>query len=187
MVLPQGPAPPPAYPQYPAPQASEFGGPYVRPQPGHPPGFGAGPEANAPMHAEDRASAVAPNESPPSAAEGSGSRNKLVGFLACFDMEACGQYWVLRRGRLSIGRQGAAEGLDVAIAHPTVSSNHALLELDPEQGRFQLEDCNSANGTLINCRPIAGRGPREVRDGDKLRFGAVNLILKLLADACPEQ
>jgi pSer/pThr/pTyr-binding forkhead associated (FHA) protein len=87
--------------------------------------------------------------------------------------------WPLRAGQLRVGRKDAADGLDISIDHPTVSSNHAVLTLDPEGLMFQLEDTNSANGTLLNGKSIAGQGPREIRDGDKLRFGAFNLTLKL--------
>jgi pSer/pThr/pTyr-binding forkhead associated (FHA) protein len=87
--------------------------------------------------------------------------------------------WVLRSGLARVGRKDAAEGLAVQIDNPTVSSNHAVLSLDPDAQVYKLEDTQSANGTLLNGKPIAGQGAREVRDGDRLRFGAYNLVLKL--------
>lgn len=106
---------------------------------------------------------------------------KLVGFLVSFETNALGDFWVLRSGQLRVGRKDAAEGLAVAIEHPTVSSNHAVLHCDPDNQVFRVEDAGSANGTMLNGRPIAGQGPREVRDGDELRFGAYNAVLKLCA------
>ncbi len=124
-----------------------------------------------------------PQQSGPTGADRSSSPGeKLAGFLVTFDINAQGDFWVLRTGRARVGRKDAAEGLSVPIEHPTVSSNHAILHLDPENHQFGLEDCGSANGTLLNGKAIAGQGTREIRDGDKIRFGAVNLIVKLFED-----
>jgi pSer/pThr/pTyr-binding forkhead associated (FHA) protein len=106
--------------------------------------------------------------------------SKIVGFLVSFEQNEQGDFWALRAGQLRVGRKDAAEGLAVAIDHPTVSSNHALLTLDPDAQTFQIEDLRSANGTVLNGRAIAGQGPREVRDGDRVRFGGFSATLKLL-------
>jgi pSer/pThr/pTyr-binding forkhead associated (FHA) protein len=100
--------------------------------------------------------------------------------LVSFETNEQGEFWVLRSGQLRVGRKDAADGLAIAIEHPTVSSHHALLTLDPAGGIFQLEDLRSANGTVLNGRPIAGMGPRELRDGDHVRFGGFSATLKLL-------
>lgn len=89
--------------------------------------------------------------------------------------------WPLHAGQLRVGRKGATDGLAVSIDHPTVSSNHAVLKIDPDAPMFQLEDSQSANGTLLNGKSIAGQGAREIRDGDKVRFGAFNLTVKLFS------
>lgn len=100
--------------------------------------------------------------------------------MVSFETNEQGEFWVLRGGQLRVGRKDAADGLAIAIEHPTVSSHHAILTLDPDGGLFQLEDLRSANGTLLNGRPIAGMGPRELRDGDHVRFGGFSATLKLL-------
>lgn len=103
-----------------------------------------------------------------------------MGFLVSYDTNEQGDFWVLRAGFSRIGRKDAGEALAIAIDHPTVSSSHAVLTLDPENLLFRVEDTRSANGTQLNGKSIAGHGPRELRDGDRLRFGAYNATLKLL-------
>lgn len=100
--------------------------------------------------------------------------------MVTFDLNDKGDFWVLRQGHLRIGRKGAGEGLDIEIDHPTVSSNHGVIHLDPDAGLSQIEDSQSANGTLINGKAISGQGRRELRDHDKIRIGGVNFTLKLL-------
>jgi len=100
--------------------------------------------------------------------------------LVSYDVNPQGTYYPLHTGTLRLGRKDAAPSLDVAIEHPTVSSNHALFYFDSARHVAQLEDTESANGTLLNDAPIAGTGKREVRDGDRIRFGAFKAILKLV-------
>jgi pSer/pThr/pTyr-binding forkhead associated (FHA) protein len=61
-----------------------------------------------------------------------------------------------------------------------VSSNHAVIAVAGEDGVARIEDQRSANGTLLHEKAIAGQGQRELRDGDRVRFGAVNVIVKLV-------
>jgi FHA domain len=105
---------------------------------------------------------------------------KIVGFLVSFETNDQGDFWVLRSGQLRVGRKDSADGLAVAIDHPTVSSSHAVLTIDPEAQLFQIEDTRSANGTVLNGRAISGLGARELRDGDRVRFGGFSATLKLL-------
>lgn len=100
-----------------------------------------------------------------------------------YDIESNGSFWTLRVGTNKIGRKGASEALDIAVDHPTVSSNHGAFQVDQQGGIAQLEDAQSANGTFINGKSIAGQGRREVRDGDTLRLGAVNVTLKLVGSS----
>ena len=53
--------------------------------------------------------------------------------------------WELSRHRSSIG---SLEGCDLYFSHPTVSRQHAYIEID-EQG-YRLVDTQSKNGVFIN-------------------------------------
>jgi pSer/pThr/pTyr-binding forkhead associated (FHA) protein len=109
-----------------------------------------------------------------------GSGGKVAGFLLTYDVETRGAFWPLRVGDNRIGRKGADAALDIAIDHPTVSSNHALIYVEPQGGVAQIEDQRSANGTMLHEKTIAGQGRREIRDGDRIRLGAVNVVVKLV-------
>jgi pSer/pThr/pTyr-binding forkhead associated (FHA) protein len=120
--------------------------------------------------------APAPSPSP----GGAQSSGRIAGFLLTFDVDPRGSFWPLRVGENRIGRKGAEGPLDVAVDHPTVSSNHAIIHVEGNGAVAQLEDQRSANGTLLHEKAIAGQGRREIRDGDRVRLGAVNVIVKLV-------
>ena len=69
---------------------------------------------------------------------------------------------------LRIGRFG---NNDLVIDHPTVSAYHAEISLRPD-GRHELTDRESRNGTRINGTPIRSA---VLRDGDLITIGAVSL------------
>jgi pSer/pThr/pTyr-binding forkhead associated (FHA) protein len=140
--------------------------PYGAPPPAGP---GAAPHAGP-------AAVGAPGSSVTSNAQVGG---KLVGFLLSYDVDPRGSFWTLRMGDNKVGRKGATDGLDIEIDHPTVSSNHAVVHVG-EHALARIEDMRSANGTLLHDKAIAGQGQRELRDGDRVRFGAVNVIVKLV-------
>jgi hypothetical protein len=104
----------------------------------------------------------------------------LVGFLVSYDGAELGQYWPIHQGRNVLGRLGAATGLDIEIAHPTTSSLHAVLLGGARPGRVLVEDSGSTNGTFVNDNPIAPGRRWELRDGDKVRFGLFNTIVKVI-------
>ncbi len=94
------------------------------------------------------------------------------------DRGYCLRGWVgqtERRFLLAPGenRIGGAEAADLLLLVPGVSRRHACLVQDGE--RLALEDLGSRNGTFVNGRRI-DRG--EVRPGDALRFGPVELRLE---------
>lgn len=161
------PAPPPASPQYPS--AS-------RPPP-------AGPTAQPP------APEPAPNVFPTAAVRGQGQDPNdvpadapriLAGFLVSYEPEPLGQFWPVYQGRTVIGREGAADGLDMRIAHPTISSRHAIFFASARPGRMKIEDGGSTNGTFVNEVRLT-RGQRvEVRDGDRIRFGLFSALVKII-------
>lgn len=104
----------------------------------------------------------------------------LVGFLVSFETVDVGQYWPIHQGRNVVGRQGAATGLDVEIAHPTTSSLHAVLLARSQPGRVVIEDTSSTNGTFVNDNVLAPGQRWELRDGDRVRFGLFNTIIKVI-------
>lgn len=102
----------------------------------------------------------------------------LCGFLVGYETNALGQFWPLYQGRNLIGRLGAMAGADVEIPHPTVSSRHATLFATAPPCRAILVDIGSTNGCFVNDTPLQPNQPRELRDGDHLRFGLYNVIVK---------
>ncbi|MBF9133470.1 FHA domain-containing protein [Plantactinospora sp. S1510] len=74
----------------------------------------------------------------------------------------------LRPGLRRIGRE---DGVDVLLDDPKVSRRHATVE--HVDGRVLLADAGSTNGTWLNNRRLSGR--TELRDGDRLRLGHVEL------------
>jgi len=59
----------------------------------------------------------------------------------------------------------------IQIEHPSVSSHHAQLTMTG--GDYHLKDLNSTNGTRVNGVPIS---EKQLREGDRLRFGKVEAI-----------
>lgn len=70
--------------------------------------------------------------------------------------------------RLRIGRY---TNNDLILDHPTVSAYHAEITLRPD-GRHELADRESRNGTRINGNPIRSA---VLRDGDQITLGAITL------------
>lgn len=101
----------------------------------------------------------------------------LAAFLVSYQSDPNGAHWVLKSGRLVVGRQGAADGLDVEINDPTTSSNHAAFHVDANTHAVQLEDLGSTNGTYVNDEAIPAHQRRELRDHDKVRFGGFTTVL----------
>ena len=78
------------------------------------------------------------------------------------------QLFMLRRG---VNRLGALESNEVALPLAGVSRIHAELKLDDE-GRLELRDLGSKNGTFIDGRRVE-QATAEV--GNELRFGPISL------------
>ena len=104
----------------------------------------------------------------------------LVGFLVSFDNVELGQYWPIHQGRNVVGRQGVASGIEIEISHPTTSSLHAVLLAAARPGRVVVEDTNSTNGTFVNDNPLSAGQRWELRDGDRVRFGLFNTVIKVI-------
>jgi pSer/pThr/pTyr-binding forkhead associated (FHA) protein len=125
------------------------------------------------------APAPAPAPSAPPAADTSGLR-VLAGFLVSYEATELGVFWPLSQGQNIVGRKGAAPGLDVEIDHPTTSSRHAVIHASARPGRLRLEDPGSTNGTFLGDNMLDKNKQHDLRDGDALRFGGFNVIVKII-------
>jgi hypothetical protein len=81
------------------------------------------------------------------------------------------------RARITVGRD---RGCDIAIAHPRVSTLHAVFTAGG--GLLFLADAGSKNGTRLNGAKIAPNQPTPVDAGDTMLFGPVNATLWGLDD-----
>jgi pSer/pThr/pTyr-binding forkhead associated (FHA) protein len=115
----------------------------------------------------------APQQAKP--AESPQGRRALAGFLVSYQDDSLGKYWPLWQGKNSIGRADTGAKVEIEIAHGTTSTHHATVECDPQ--RFVLSDLGSTNGTFHNEEAIGFQGKREVRDGDKIRFGGYSVMV----------
>ncbi|MGH7435729.1 MAG: FHA domain-containing protein, partial [Polyangiaceae bacterium] len=104
----------------------------------------------------------------------------LRGFLVAYGINPLGDFWALTSGRHVLGRLGADQGVDISLQDPTISSRHAALAVDPNTGNITLEDTGSTNGTFVNDEHIGFNGRRDLRDGDRLRFGGYTTIVKII-------
>jgi pSer/pThr/pTyr-binding forkhead associated (FHA) protein len=104
----------------------------------------------------------------------------LRGFLVAYGSNPNGDFWPLTGGRLTVGRLGGAEGIDISLQDPTISSRHAAMVVDAASGSITVEDTGSTNGTFVNDEHIGFNGRRDLRDGDRLRFGGFSTIVKLI-------
>jgi hypothetical protein len=75
--------------------------------------------------------------------------------------------------RISVGR---ARNCDVVLRDPSVSKLHAHFRVLPD-GKLELVDLDSQNGTCVNHAPLAGNRPEPIKAGDLVLFGAVSARL----------
>jgi hypothetical protein len=158
----------------PPPQQGGFGAPPPQPGFGAPPmgQQGGQPDFGAPPPpAPAVAPPAAPINLPPTA---------LRGFLVSYQANTQGDFWPLHGGRKTVGRANSGEQVDVPLADATISSRHAAIVVDATAGTVQVEDTGSTNGTFVNEEHIGFNGKRELRDGDKVRFGGFSTILKVV-------
>ncbi|MFN0085373.1 MAG: FHA domain-containing protein [Blastocatellia bacterium] len=86
------------------------------------------------------------------------------------------------RARLASDAEPAGVGRNIAntvvIKDPTVSNFHAAFALRPD-GTLEIADRGSANGTCVNGVLLEPAGKCIVRDGDRVRFGDVEAMLRI--------
>ena len=146
----QGYGAPPAQGGFPPPQQGGFGAPAPEPPP--------------------VAAAPAPNLPP----------NALRGFLVSYQSNTQGDFWPLHGGRKTVGRANSGEQVDIPLSDATISSRHAAIVVDGTSGTVQVEDTGSTNGTFVNEEHIGFNGKRDLRDGDKVRFGGYSTVVKVV-------
>ena len=83
-------------------------------------------------------------------------------------------------GRVAVGRLAAPDGIDISLQDPTISSRHGAFNVDASSGVIAVEDTGSTNGTFVNDEHIGFNGRRELRDGDRVRFGGFTTVVKVI-------
>lgn len=196
---------PPGFPGYPPPQQQPYpgfdpnaqfappppqpygqqGGPgYAPPQQHGAPPMGGGyapPQAQQPYAPPPPQGAPQPAYEPPPAQPANLPPNALRGFLVAYQSNAGGEFWPLTGGRHTIGRANSGEQLDIPLADATISSKHAAITVDVPTNTVTVEDRGSTNGTYVNDEHIGYSGRRDLRDGDRVRFGGFSTIVKIVS------
>lgn len=145
--------------------------------------YGAPPPVYVPPGAP--AAAPAPSAPPPAAAPAAPTAadptlRVLAGFLVSYETTELGVFWPIYQGQNIVGRKGAAPGLDIEIDHPTTSSRHAVIHATARPGRLRVEDPGSTNGTFLGEHMIDKNKSHDLRDGEAVRFGGFNVIVKII-------
>lgn len=104
----------------------------------------------------------------------------LRAFLLSYQNNPQGDFWPLLGGRMTVGRANAGDGIEVQLADATISSRHAAFLVDNITGSVNVEDTGSTNGTYVNEEHIGFNGRRELKDGDRVRFGGFTTIIKVI-------
>jgi hypothetical protein len=161
-----------------------FGGPPPQQGFGGQPGFGGGfpPPDPAPQYApppQQGSGSVAP---PFEAAQPQNiPADALRGFLISYQSSPSGDFWPLKGGRKTVGRSNSGENVDVPLADATISSRHAAFVVDASAGTVTIEDTGSTNGTFVNEEHLGFNGRRELKDGDRIRFGGFTTTIKIIS------
>jgi pSer/pThr/pTyr-binding forkhead associated (FHA) protein len=104
----------------------------------------------------------------------------LRGFLVSYQANPNGDFWPLHGGKHQVGRANSGEGLAIPLADATISSKHAAVVVDASSGAISVEDAGSTNGTYVNDEHLGMNGRRDLRDGDRVRFGGFTCVVKII-------
>ncbi len=107
------------------------------------------------------------------------SAKAVGGFLITYQSNPDGEFWPLRGGKNTVGRAQSGE-LDVPLPDATTSSRHAAFHVDVHAMKISIEDTGSTNGTFVNEEHLGLNGKRDLKDGDKVRFGGFSTIVKIV-------
>ena len=83
-------------------------------------------------------------------------------------------------GTTMIGREA---GVGLQLAYPLVSRKHAQLECS--ESKLEITDLGSANGTLLNGKPMAPNTPTPLAQGDLLGIGPFEITCEVIAEEEP--
>ena len=97
-----------------------------------------------------------------------------VGWLRCGARAVA----VVAGGSVVLGRH---ESCDLVLAHSAVSRRHGQVEAI--EGRLRYRDLGTVNGSQLNGEPV---GERDLADGDTLRIGPFEVVVRLTADSSDE-
>jgi len=111
----------------------------------------------------------------PAAQPGPDGRRTLAGFVVSFQDDPLGKFWPIWQGQNMVGRADTGQKMDIPVGHGTTSTRHAMIECDGQ--RLALVDMGSTNGTFLNEEAIGYQGRRDVRDGDRIRFGGYTVLV----------
>ncbi len=74
-----------------------------------------------------------------------------------------------------------ADGIDITAARPDhLLAPRGARRRRPIRRSIAVEDTGSTNGTFVNDEHIGFNGRRELRDGDRVRFGGFTTIVKVI-------
>jgi pSer/pThr/pTyr-binding forkhead associated (FHA) protein len=82
-----------------------------------------------------------------------------------------GDFYLLGRAPVTVGR---GDGCHIQIVDDSVSRRHLQIRRGPQAGAYVAQDLESANGTLVNERPITEETP--LADGDVIGIGQTELM-----------
>lgn len=163
---------------------------FDRQQGSKPPAAPVGPQAAygapPPAYVPPGGPAAAPSAPPPPVAAPAAptaadpTLRVLAGFLVSYETTELGVFWPIYQGQNIVGRKGAAPGLDIEIDHPTTSSRHAVIHATARPGKLRVEDPGSTNGTFLGEHMIEKNKSHDLRDGDAVRFGGFNVVVKII-------
>jgi hypothetical protein len=142
------------------------------------PGAGGGYQPAPPGGLQGQAG---PAYEPPPAQPANLPANALRAFLVGYQTNAAGEFWALTGGRHAIGRANSGLQVDIPLSDATISSKHAAISVDVASNTVFVEDTSSTNGTYVNEEHIGFGGRRDLRDGDRIRFGGYSTIVKIVA------
>ncbi|MGH0029057.1 MAG: FHA domain-containing protein [Myxococcota bacterium] len=87
------------------------------------------------------------------------------GTLVICNGEFEGMSYEIRSEETLIGRNPTT---DITLLDENISREHAIVQFDPDDGSYTIEDLQSTNGTKVN-----GKGVRSqaLADGDEIQIG----------------
>ena len=101
------------------------------------------------------------------------SSQKLAGWIVTFNLDPSGTDFKIYEGKNKIGKSSLCH---IAVNDDSISDEHALIFYG--DNKIILQDELSNNGTFVNGKRIDERV--QLKDGDKLKFGNISFIIKII-------